>query len=78
MNILKRNNGKMDLPFYGNLGIEGEDGLIEEIKNLKNTKILILKNDEYLFQESDKIREYIRDNYEKIGEIEEFDIYNID
>ena len=77
MNILKRNNGKMDLPFYGNLGKDGVDGLIEEIKQLKNTKLLILNDDTYLYQESDKIRNFIKDNYKKIGEIEEFYIYNV-
>jgi len=76
MNILKRNNKNMDLPFYGNLGKEGEDGLIKEIKTLKNTNLLISKEDNN-YQESEKVKEYVLNNYEKIGEIEEFFIYKV-
>lgn len=75
-NILKINNGKFDLPFYGNLGIEGINGIIDEINNLKNTNILITKEN-IKYQESQKLRDYIINNYEKIGEIEEFYIYKI-
>ncbi len=76
MTPLKINNKEFDLPFYGNLGEDGEDGLLEKIKELKNTDILITRDDEDIkYQESAKIRNYIKNNYEKIGEIEEFDIY---
>lgn len=72
------NNKNFDLPFLGNLGKDGEEGLIQEIKQLKNTKILIKTNEKDVFwQESKKVRKYIKDNYEKEGTIEEFDIYNI-
>lgn len=71
-----RSNGIMDLPNKGNLGKEGEEGLIEKIKNLYNTEILIEKNEEDLmWQESKMVREYILNNMQKIGEIEEFYIY---
>ena len=70
------NNKKIDLPFLGNLGKDGENGLIEEIKQLRNTKILIKTNEEDVFwQESKKTREYIKNNYIKEGTIEDFDIY---
>ena len=73
---LKRNNGIFDLAFKGNLGKEGEEGLINKIKNLKDTEILIEKDENNItFQESKLAREYIINNMEKIGEIEEFDIY---
>lgn len=42
-NILNKNHGNLDLPFHGNLGIEGEDGLIKQIEKLENTNILITK-----------------------------------
>ena len=72
------NNKNFDLPFLGNLGKDGEEGLIQEIKELKNTKILIKTNEKDVFwQESKKVRKYIKDNYEKEGTIEDFDIYNI-
>lgn len=73
----RRSNGMMDLPFKGNLGKDGEEGLIEKIKNMSNTKILIEKDEnEIIWQESKKIRKYIIDNIEKVGEIEEFYIYS--
>ena len=70
-------NGEMDLPFYGNLGQDGEDGLIESIKNLKNTKVLILKEGETRSQESEKVEEFIRQSYEKVEEISMFEVYYI-
>lgn len=73
---LKTSNGMLDLPFKGNLGKDGEEGLIETVKKLDNTEILIEKNEENLiYQESLKTRNYIKENFEKIGEIEEFEIY---
>lgn len=71
----KRSNGAMDLPFLGNLGKGGEDGMLEQIKGKIGYQILLTK--ENFYQESDKITNYIRENYEKIGEIEEFEIYEI-
>lgn len=72
----KRSNGMMDLPFKGNLGKEGEKGLIEQIKNIENVEILIEKEeDDIHYQESKLAREYIIQNMDKIGEIEEFEIY---
>lgn len=77
MNVLGKNNGKMDLPFYGNLGKEGENGLIQEITELQNTNLLILKEEDTVFQESKKVREHIMNNYEQIGEIGRFLIYKV-
>lgn len=72
----KRNNGKMDLPLKGNLGKDGEKGLIEEIKKLNNIEILIEKDENKIhYQESKKVREYMIKNMDKKGEIEEFEIY---
>lgn len=76
---LSKNNNLFDLPLLGNLGKEGEEGLIRQIKELKNTKILILTNEEDMFwQESKKARKYIQENYKKEGTIENFDIYYIE
>lgn len=78
MTPLKINNKEFDLPFYGNLGKNGENGLLDRIKSLKNTDILITKDDEdKKYQESEKIRNYIKNTYEEIGEIEEFVIYHV-
>lgn len=78
MTLLNQNNGIFDLAFKGNLGKEGEEGLIKEIKELNNAEILIESNEEDIFEQESKIvREYIINNYEKIGEIEEYTIYSI-
>ena len=72
----KRNNKEYDLPLKGNLGKDGEEGLIKKINQLKNTEILIEKDEKEIFwQESKKIREYIVENLTLKGEIEEFLIY---
>ncbi len=73
---IKGSNGMMDLPLRGNLGKNGENGLIDEIKKMKNTKILIEKEEKDInWQESKIVRKYIMENMENIGEIQEFLIY---
>lgn len=76
MNVLNKNNGILDLPFYGNLGKDGEQGIINSISSMSNVKILIQKNDDLFFQESQKVRDYIKQNLEYEGEIEDFLIYS--
>ena len=76
MTRLKINNGDLDEPFLGNLGKEGKDGLIKKISQLKNSEILITKNEKSrCYQEPLEVRKFIMENYEQIGEIEEFYIY---
>ena len=73
---LERNNGDFDLPFKGNLGIEGEDGLIEKVDNMQNVQFLIYKNkDEKCYQESEKVKEYVKNTKKYVGEIAGFEIY---
>ena len=73
---LKRNNGDFDLPFKGNFGIKGEDGLIEKVDNMENTQFLISENeDEHIYQETVKVKEYIKNTKKYVGKIEEFEIY---
>ena len=75
---LKESNGKMDLPFKGNLGMKGEEGLIEEISQMKEVEILIKKKEEDMnWQESKIVRNFIIGNYEYIAEIEDFLIYTV-
>lgn len=74
---LKRNNGKFDLPLLGNLGKDGEEGLIDEIKKLENTQILLYKGKgDISDQESEKAINYIKNNWEKIDSIGEFEVYD--
>ena len=75
MNVLNQNNGKLDLPFYGNFGSKGEQGVIDQIASLKKCKILIQKDDRIFFQESQKIRDYIKNNLEADGEIGDYLVY---
>lgn len=75
MNILGKNNGIMDLPFGGNMGKDGAEGVINQIKNLKNSKILITKEKDEKYQETTQIRDYIQSNMKLIGEINRFLIY---
>ena len=73
---LKRNNGDFDLPFKGNLGIKGEEGLIEKIKEKENAQYLIFKEEnESIYQETTKVKDFIKNNKNYVGEIEGFEIY---
>ena len=73
---LKRNNGDFDLPFKGNFGTKGEDGLIEKIKKEENVQYLLFKKEnENIYQETTKVKEYIKNNKKYVGEIEGFEIY---
>ena len=75
---LKESNGKMDLPFKGNLGHSGEKGLIEELSKLQDIEILIKKEEkEIQWQESKQVRKFIINTYQYQGEIEDYMIYSI-
>ena len=73
-------NGEYDLPLRGNLGKDGEKGLIEKIKKLNNTQILLLhetEEEKELYQFAYDARDYIKENYTYMGQINKFDIYEI-
>ncbi len=73
-------NKDFDLPLRGNLGKDGEEGLIEKIKNLNNTQILLLhetEDEKELYQFAYDVADYIRQNFTYIGQIDKFDIYEI-
>lgn len=74
--VLNTSNGAMDIPFFGNFGKDGEDGMLKQIQELKNTNILIEKDEnQMIWQESKKIRKWIQENLNCVGEIENFLIY---
>ena len=79
INILNKNNKNMDLPFLGNFGKNGENGIIKEVQDLKEGTKILITHDEIkkykIGQESKRINEFIMDNYKKIGEIEDYYIY---
>lgn len=69
-------NKNYDMLLKGNLGYDGENRIIEEIKNSNNTQYLILK-DKYIknWQTPLEIIEYVKKNKTMVGQIEIFDIY---
>ena len=75
--LLGKNYQDFDLPLLGNWGYKGEEKVLEKIKNLEDTFILI-KDKSATEQESKKIKDYIKGNYNKTGEIADFEIYYIE
>lgn len=76
---LNQYHKNFDMFLKGNLGSQGEIGQIEKINQLeKGTKILI-KNEQYKlnWQTPLEIISYIKNNFDKIGEISIFDIYEL-
>ena len=57
------------------MGKDGANGVINQIKSLQNSKVLITKEKDDIYQESTQIREYIQNNMKLIGEISQFLIY---
>lgn len=72
---LKQNNKEFDMLLLGNLGKDGENGVIEKIKGFKDKKIILMNKEKNSWQESDKIIEFVKNNFIKIGEIEDILIY---
>lgn len=73
---LNRYNKAYDMLNKGNLGHNGEEKIIKNIQESKNTQYLILK-DYYIlnWQTPLSIINYVKENKTKVGEIEIFDIY---
>ena len=71
---LNRSNGYLDEPLIGNFGKDGEDGVIKEISEMENTQIIINK-DKKVYQESDKVINYIKENMNYVGNIRDLLIY---
>jgi len=73
---LDKYNKDFDMFLKGNLGAKGEKGQIEKIKEMKNT-ILLIKNEKIPlnWQTPKEVIEYVKNNLEKIGTINFFDIY---
>ena len=70
-------NKNYDMFLKGNLGLKGEDAQIESLENEKNIVVLIM-NEKYIrnWQNPEKVRQHIINNWNKIGAIENFDIYS--
>lgn len=64
-----------DLFMRGNFGKNGEDRLIEEIKESKDTIYLINPHNKNE-QTPKKVKNYVIENFEKVGNILKYDIYS--
>ena len=74
---LKQNHGVYDLLFNGNMGYNGIEKTKQDIIDRKNTQFLLVTEEEDLFwQESKEIREFIMENLNSIGEINNYTIYS--
>lgn len=73
---LDKYNKDYDMFLKGNIGSKGEDGQIEKLKNTEDTVILIM-NENYRrnWQNPEKVRKYIIENWTLKGQIGCFDIY---
>jgi len=76
---INKYNKNYDMFLKGNLGGQGEIGQIEKIKNLERGTKILIKNNKYSlnWQTPIEVINYIKNNLNKIGEINIFDIYEI-
>lgn len=73
---INRYNKNYDMFLKGNIGSRGSQGIIEDLQSKEDVTLLILKNKNHLnWQTPIDVIEYIQDNYQKVGEIEIFEIY---
>ena len=75
--VLGKNYHDLDLPLLGNWGYNGEERVLNKIMDIKDSFILI-KDTSRTNQESEKIKRYIKNNYNRTGEIQGFEIYYIE
>jgi len=69
-------NKNFDMFLKGNIGKDGEEGIIKNIENSTNTIYLIKKEGTILnWQTPKSVIEYIRKNMKKLGSIKYYDIY---
>ena len=78
---LNIDNGYFDMPLNGNMGKNGDDKLIKKIKELKTGTLLLMENEEVTKYKTDQfpinVRNFVNNNYNKIEQIENFDVYEI-
>ncbi len=67
-------NKDYDMFQKGNLGKDGEDGIIDKIENEENA-IYLLKEININWQHPQKVHEYITNNLRKVDEISYYDVY---
>lgn len=68
-----QNHNQLDLILQGNLGYHGEERLVEEMKQIDNP--LFLKRENLIFQESKIVDDFVKQNYECVDKIGDFNVY---
>lgn len=74
---LDKYNKNYDMFLKGNIGKDGENGIIEDIKNRKENEIFLIINQDYRlnWQTPENVLKYVRENLQKVGEINIYEIY---
>ena len=74
---IDRYNKDYDMFLKGNIGKDGEQGQIEKIKQKNDNEIILVRksNLKTNWQTPKEVVKYVRENLEKIGEINIFEIY---
>lgn len=74
---INKYNKDYDMFLKGNLGAKDEEGIITNLEQENNQIIVLIMNEKYRrnWQNPEKVREYIINRWTKVGEIENFDIY---
>ena len=74
---IDRYNKDYDMFLKGNIGKDGEQGQIEKIKQKNDNEIILVRksNLKTNWQTPKEVVKYVRENLEKIGKINIFEIY---
>ena len=76
---LNIDNYYFDMPLRGNFGKDGTTGMIEKLKKLDQNTIILIENTEKtkhtIYQFPEELKEYVKQNYKYIEQIENFDVY---
>lgn len=74
---LNRYNKNYDMFLKGNLGKDGEEGIINELKNKDKNNIYMIRHIsiEQNWQAPMQVIDYIRNNYRKIGVLKYYEVY---
>ena len=61
----------------GNIGKDGEEGIIKQIQKDSENKVYLIKQEKYLlnWQTPTKVVEYVRNNMKKLEDVDIFEAY---
>ena len=63
--------------FVGNVGKTTEEQMINDIKNMHDTYVIVSKEEDMHYQEFKELNKFIRENYEKVDEISGLQVHYI-